>query len=148
MRVFKKKQRILVLFKAESSIWHIDRIGGSDSIGVLASCLLVIRYILHIIQQNIMDDLVMLLERERERERESVYFTLLLSQHAVWVWLTTVGIAPGRWLRKTFTTWKMSTTFSILQHSMALKTPQKIPDRVTLSLQRRAQEGIEGRGGN
>lgn len=48
--------------------------------------------------------------------------------------LTTSGTAPGRWVRSTFTTWKMSTVLSILLHSMALQTEQKIPDLVTVSL--------------
>ena len=48
--------------------------------------------------------------------------------------LTTVGTAPGFWTRSAFTTWKTSTTPSVLQRSMTVAMAQNMPLLVTVSL--------------
>ena len=48
--------------------------------------------------------------------------------------LTTVRTSPGFWIRWAFTTWKTSTTLSLLQRSMVVAMAQNIPDLLTVSL--------------
>ena len=49
--------------------------------------------------------------------------------------LTTVRTSPGFWIRWAFTTWKTSTTLSLLQRSMVVAMAQNIPDLLTVSLE-------------
>ena len=49
--------------------------------------------------------------------------------------LTTLWIAPGLWTRRALTTWKTSTTPSVLHLSMVVAMAQNIPDLLTVSLQ-------------
>ena len=49
--------------------------------------------------------------------------------------LTTLRIAPGLWTRRALTTWKTSTTPSVLHLSMVVAMAQNIPDLLTVSLQ-------------
>ena len=49
---------------------------------------------------------------------------------------TTVSTAPGFCTLRALTTWKTSTTPSILQHSMVVAMAQNIPERLTVSLQK------------
>ena len=48
--------------------------------------------------------------------------------------LTTVGTAPGFCTRSALTTWKTSTTPSVLHLSMVVAMAQNIPDLLTVSL--------------
>ena len=50
--------------------------------------------------------------------------------------LTRVGTAPGFWTRSALTTWKTSTTPSVLHRSMMVAMAQNIPLLVTVSLEK------------
>ena len=51
--------------------------------------------------------------------------------------LTTVQTAPGFCTVRAFTTWNTFTTPSVLHHSMVVAMAQNMPQRLTMSLQRR-----------
>ena len=56
--------------------------------------------------------------------------------------LTRVGTAPGFWTRSALTTWKTSTTPSVLHRSMMVAIAQNIPLLVTVSLEKNSS--VEG----
>ena len=58
--------------------------------------------------------------------------------------LTTLRMAPGFCTLRAFTTWKMSTTPSVLQRSMVVAMAQNIPERLTVSLQWRKTKIADG----